>query len=854
MLFVIISIGGRAQHFNISRLVFDNLVFADPEAKTFYDQKKDITGNNTELIIPTLKTKYSKKQIPPTDEVSINILSSYTRLERNQVYEALRYYVSNEANLNKINLNELVIANKVMAGLIYEKQAAYRLACAELYNLNSRSLVENYQIDAYVAYLRFKDEDYQEAYVYFKRAATSAKKISLVDEFYCLTNLSKTCNELGLHKEQLQCALRADSLINSDREDFFNSNISYELANNSVQEIMESLHNQSLISLSVAYRKNKRYMDALGVLNKLIEIKKGKNTAMLSEVYINKALTYTFLKDYEGAAIAYYEALKLDDLQNNSFKRCEIYNLLAKNNYLSQDYVKAVTLCETSLDLAKKNSDYQNTAASYYILSETYARNSDYVSSKKYLKLYTDTKEMIEKQRQDRYSVAKSKNNDTEMLAKKAKSDILESEKQLLEDINLKMSAEQKEKEFLLLKKENELKEKDLVNQRLEKDQIERNLVLLKEQLEREQLQKKYIQLSREKEIEQLERKNNENEIKLLNTQKEVFIRENELKTSELEASKSRTQILLGASLVLLLLLISLVLFLIKINKQKQTIELYNLTIQKTNHELENNVRQVTQQKLIIEEKNKEILDSISYAQRIQGSLLLKEEGFEEFFAESFALFLPKEIVSGDFYLVKRRGNEIFIAVVDCTGHGVPGAMIAALAYQEIVHLIDTTKLNLGGILDALNERIHFLLNTNNLIGSDGMDMILLCVNKADKIINYAGAKSSFLLSHNNELTEFKTDKKSIGQDLKKDAFVFNTFNLAYSPQDIIYLYTDGFADQFSELDHKRIGSKRFKSTIASVSNLSLGLQKIAMNEFLAQHKRAELQTDDITLIAIKLL
>lgn len=329
------------------------------------------------------------------------------------------------------------------------------------------------------------------------------------------------------------------------------------------------------------------------------------------------------------------------------------------------------------------------------------------------------------------------------------------------------MSAEQKEKEFLLLKKENELKEKDLVNQRLEKDQIERNLILLREQLEREQLQKKYMELSREKEIEKLQSKNNESEIKLLNTQKEVFIRENKLKTSELESSKNRTQILLGASLVLLLLIVSLVFFLLKINKQKQTIELYNLTIQKTNRELENNVRQVTQQKAIIEEKNEEILDSINYAQRIQGSLLLKEGDFRQFFSESFALFLPKEIVSGDFYLVKRRGEEIFVAVVDCTGHGVPGAMIAALAYQEIVHLIGTTKLSLGGVLDALNERIHFLLNTNNLIGSDGMDLILICLNKANKTITYAGAKSSFLISHNNELSEFKPIKIH-WSDLKK--------------------------------------------------------------------------------------
>ena len=140
------------------------------------------------------------------------------------------------------------------------------------------------------------------------------------------------------------------------------------------------------------------------------------------------------------------------------------------------------------------------------------------------------------------------------------------------------------------------------------------------------------------------------------------------------------------------------------------------------------------------------------------------------------------------------------------------------------------------------------------MIGNDKLEKEEIdSMNKANKTIRYAGAKNSLLLRHHGELLEFKTDKKSIGQDLKKDAFAFNTFDLVYSAGDIIYLYTDGFADQFSEIDHKRIGSKRFRSTIAAASHLSLSKQKTTMHAFLTQHKQSELQTDDITLLAIKL-
>ena len=169
------------------------------------------------------------------------------------------------------------------------------------------------------------------------------------------------------------------------------------------------------------------------------------------------------------------------------------------------------------------------------------------------------------------------------------------------------------------------------------------------------------------------------------------------------------------------------------------------------------------------------------------------------------------------------------------------------------MHLIDTTEVSPGILLDILNERINFLLNSNNFIGSDGMDLTLISINSNKRIITYSGAKSTFLLNSGKEWMEFKTDKTSIGQYIKKGTFNFETHTLTYKSGDSIYLYTDGFPDQYSEVDHKRIGSKRFKSKIQEIATLQMEKQKNSMDDFFIQHKKTALQTDDITLIAIKL-
>ena len=280
-------------------------------------------------MLPLLKNNYNGKNKSLNDELTLNILTAYNYFKKDKVYEALKYQILNEKKLDKNEDSKLQLSNKIIAALIYEEEDAFGMAGTALQNAKGETVIENYQIEAYKAYLKLKDEKYSESRVYFENALSDAKAISLLDYFYCLLNLSKICNELALNNEQLLYATKADSLINSGTENFFNKAIDYNISQSSISKVSASLKNQSLINLSTAYRRNKQYSSALRVLNRLIAIEKNnKASTTLTDIYINKALTYTFLKDYSNASSAYYEALKFEDSEQDRARESEIYNLL----------------------------------------------------------------------------------------------------------------------------------------------------------------------------------------------------------------------------------------------------------------------------------------------------------------------------------------------------------------------------------------------------------------------------------------------------------------------------------------------------------------------------------------------
>ena len=261
-------------------------------------------------------------------------------------------------------------------------------------------------------------------------------------------------------------------------------------------------------------------------------------------------------------------------------------------------------------------------------------------------------------------------------------------------------------------------------------------------------------------------------------------------------------------------------------------------------------------QKLEIELKNKEITDSINYAKRIQFTLLANDNYLQQNLNEHFILFKPKDIVSGDFYWATKFINTssqnfdetFFLAVCDSTGHGVPGAFMSLLNISFLNEAITERKmLKPNEIFDYVRTKLIESVSQNG--GKDGMDGILLSIS-GDKIY-YASANNSSVLISNGNITELNKDKMPVGFGEKKQNFSLH--EIIYQKGDVLYLYTDGFADQFGGERAKKYKYKQLNQLLASISDLPMEEQKIKLeNEFYRWKGDLE-QVDDVCVIGIKL-
>ncbi|MFI5203421.1 MAG: SpoIIE family protein phosphatase [Flavobacteriales bacterium] len=259
-------------------------------------------------------------------------------------------------------------------------------------------------------------------------------------------------------------------------------------------------------------------------------------------------------------------------------------------------------------------------------------------------------------------------------------------------------------------------------------------------------------------------------------------------------------------------------------------------------------------QKNEIEEKKKEITDSITYAERIQSALLTPTEKIDEYFPEHFILYLPRDIVSGDFYWADQVGNKKWMAVVDCTGHGVPGGFMSILSMNSLNRCIRELKLQTPA--EVLNELSDIIAGSfTSLSGQsirDGMDIALCCTYEQNgaRILEYAGAHNPLWIISDNEVREYKANKRSVGYTETKTPFTNHL--IALKKQDILYLFTDGFADQFGGPKGKKYKYSRLKEFLVLAPNESLIKQKELLESEIQKWRGDLEQVDDICVLGIK--
>lgn len=270
---------------------------------------------------------------------------------------------------------------------------------------------------------------------------------------------------------------------------------------------------------------------------------------------------------------------------------------------------------------------------------------------------------------------------------------------------------------------------------------------------------------------------------------------------------------------------------------------------------LEGKVRErtaeVVQKSLIIEEKNRDITASIRYAERIQRAMLPPED----LLPETFIFFRPKDIVSGDFYWLYDSDEYSFIAAVDCTGHGVPGAFMSIIGFNSLNKIVrEYSIVKPSAILDQLNvEVVNALLARHETTISDGMDLSLAAFNKKTKTLEYAGAYNPLYLVRNGEITVYKANRFPIGMSTMEGKRTFTNVEIDIQPGDMIYMSSDGYADQFGGPDESKYMSARFKKLLTDISGLPVGEQKSRLEAEILAWKGDLSQVDDILVIGSRI-
>lgn len=278
-----------------------------------------------------------------------------------------------------------------------------------------------------------------------------------------------------------------------------------------------------------------------------------------------------------------------------------------------------------------------------------------------------------------------------------------------------------------------------------------------------------------------------------------------------------------------------------KIIKEKDIVESLNKRLKKVSENLK--------------EMNRDLVDSIVYAKQIQEAVLPDHSLIEKYFPNSFLIYEPKNIVSGDFFWIAEQNNKIIVAVVDCTGHGVPGALMSMMGndfLNEVVFIKNKTQPS--QILKELNISLRKALRQDREGSSsrDGMDIAVCTIDYRKGILEFAGANRPFMYTKNQNIHVIKGDKKSIGglQEDTKISFTDNRFIL--DEIDNFYLFTDGYTDQFGGKKEKKFLSKKFRETILMYNEESMPNQKKALLNELRHWQGNMEQTDDICVLGVR--
>jgi len=584
-------------------------------------------------------------------------------------------------------------------------------------------------------------------------------------------------------------------------------------------EIFEKVGNEARVAqifqnIGIVLSEQKEYDKALESYNKALNIfAKLEDIRGIAEVNNNIGNNYSDLQEYNLAIDYYLKGLKLfKDMNFTPRIAYTYYNLGDANNKIKK-YKKAKEYFDQSLELYESMNYAAGMALCYNGLGEYYFRQNDYKKATKYL----------EKAKKLSFGIdIRTLSDAVEWLSKSyAKTGKYKNAYEnhvLFKQYNDSLFNENNEKTITSLALQYEFAKQEEIR-------------IAKEKIEKDNQAK--VQAEKDK----------QNRYKMLGL----------------------AALLIGALLVAVISILSYRRK-VKANKllkeQKLEIEHQKVELEKSNEEIlaqrdeiEDKNVVITEQRDVALKQKQEITDSIHYAQRIQEAVLPSKKMFVNYIEDYFIFFKPKDIVSGDFYWMTRVEDKLIVTAADCTGHGVPGAFMSMLGVTFLNEIVNKDRvLTPSKILDKLRQKIISSLHQEEGDTKDGMDISVAVIDTAKKELQYAGAYNPLYMIKNGEeeITKIKADRMPIGIHLKMDSDFTNNV-ITYNSGDVIYLFSDGYVDQFGGENGRKLKSKKFQDLLLNIRLKPMAEQKDILGKFLNKWRGELEQLDDIIVIGLKL-
>jgi len=580
-------------------------------------------------------------------------------------------------------------------------------------------------------------------------------------------------------------------------------------------------------------------------------------------ILTNLGISYQNSSQIVKARESISKAIAMANDRKDWCKKASLQNLMALINYNDDDLYNAHEFSRSSIETGHESDCKEVLQECYKTYSIILRDGNDYINAlsyyEKHLKIRDSIlfeKRMNEQNLSNRLAMLKETESKQQLF-------IADQQMKDLQVKQLKLETEKKEQQISLLKKEKELEqsEKNRLYQSLELSKRENEAALQKSTI-RDLEQKNAIKELEIKQKEALE-KDRQKEIALLQSEKE---RQQLEIDKQAEARKRVTWMLVLSGLIIVLVAISFIVTKKKnyqLAEQKQVIQDKNLYLEQANQEiLEKNAilseqseeiraqnEEIITQKELIEKKNIDITDSILYARVIQSAILSEEELLKSNFSDHFILYRPKDIVSGDFWWFENMAGRFIIAVADCTGHGVPGALLSMLGAAYLHEILNVNpNITANELLFELRKMFVDSLRTSPT--RDGMDISLCIFDFAKSEVEIAAANNSVYIIRNDELSIVKADKMPIGNHpLMNKPYTSNRFN--FNKGEKFYLFTDGYADQFGGTDGKKLKMSNFRELLIKSNSMEMQLQRDWLDNELDSWKKHREQVDDILVIGL---